>query len=132
MVRLMALILLIPITGCRPSTLPPRPQPDPAAAVARGQRLFIQVCAQCHGMNGEGVPSMGAPIPSSNYVAGATDAELLAFLKVGRPAQVDRPAMPPKGGRLDLTDADLLDIIAHMRDLQRAAPSTTPPTETQP
>ncbi len=83
----------------------------------RGHRLFIQICAQCHGMNGEGVDFMGARLIASDWVAQRSNQELVAFLKEGRPAQADRPAMPPKGGRLDLTDRHLYDIVAFMRTL---------------
>lgn len=39
------------------------------------------------------------------------------MIKVGRPPTADRPAMPPKGGRLDLTDDELHDIVAFLRTI---------------
>jgi disulfide bond formation protein DsbB len=60
---------------------------------------------------------------ASDFVATRTDAELVAFIKSGR--SVDDPlnttgvAMPPKGGNPALTDADLADIVAYIRSLQR-------------
>jgi cytochrome c5 len=109
-------LLLATLAGCRPAEMPPRVT-NPQAAAVRGHKLFIQICAQCHGMGGEGVPNMGATLIASPFVAERSDEELLAFLLEGRPAQIDRPAMPPKGGRLDLRTSDLFDIIIHLRVL---------------
>lgn len=35
--------------------------PNPEETIARGQQLFAVSCASCHGMNGEGLASEGAP-----------------------------------------------------------------------
>jgi hypothetical protein len=52
-------------------------------------------------------------------VQSQSDAELLAFLRTGRaaddPGNQSGIAMPPSGGRPDLTDRDLLAIIYYLR-----------------
>ncbi|NOG51901.1 MAG: hypothetical protein HND48_22555 [Chloroflexi bacterium] len=59
---------------------------------------------------------------TSPLIRYAPDAELLAFLRVGRPA--DHPdnttgvSMPPSGGRPDWGDTELLDVIAYLRWLR--------------
>lgn len=90
---------------------------DPAA----GEELFDQVCITCHGPGGEGIEGLGKDMTTSEFIASQTDAELLAFVKTGRP--VGDPAnttgvdMPPKGGNPALTDEQILDIIAYVRTL---------------
>ena len=92
---------------------------DPAA----GQEVFAGTCATCHGPEGKGITGLGKDFTTSQFVADSTDAELVAFLEVGRPA--DDPAnttgvaMPPKGGNPALDDEDLADVIAFVRTLQQ-------------
>ena len=91
---------------------------DPEA----GAEHFSEVCSACHGPGGEGIEGLGKDLTTSEFVAGLSDEELLAFIQEGRP--VDHPdnttgvAMPPRGGNRDFTDEQLLDIIAYIRTLQ--------------
>lgn len=91
---------------------------DPAA----GEEKFNQVCIACHGEGGVGVEGLGKPLTTSEFVSQQSDQELLEFIKQGRP--ISDPAnttgvdMPPKGGNPALTDEDILDIIAYIRQLQ--------------
>jgi mono/diheme cytochrome c family protein len=88
---------------------------------ANGQELYAGTCMVCHGQAGEGVEGLGKPWVGSDFINSRTDAEMLAFLIEGRPS--DHPdnttgvAMMPRGGNPNLTDADLLDLIAYMRTL---------------
>ena len=90
---------------------------DPEA----GKELFDQVCIACHGPGGEGIEGLGKPFTTSEFIPQQSDAELLEFIKTGRP--VGHPDnttgvdMPPKGGNPALTDEQLLDIIAYIRSL---------------
>jgi disulfide bond formation protein DsbB len=59
----------------------------------------------------------------SEFIAGQTDEELVAFVKTGRPAShplnttgID---MPPRGGNPALTDADIYDIVAYIHSIQK-------------
>ncbi|MFZ2879941.1 MAG: c-type cytochrome [Phototrophicaceae bacterium] len=91
-------------------------------SIERGHTLYTETCAGCHGFEGEGVPGLGLPLVTSPLIRYAPDAELLAFLRVGRPA--DHPdnttgvSMPPSGGRPDWGDTELLDVIAYLRWLR--------------
>lgn len=86
-----------------------------------GAEVFAGTCATCHGPEGKGITGLGKDLTTSQFVADSTDAELIAFLEVGRPA--DDPlnttgvAMPPKGGNPALTEEDLLDVVAYMRSI---------------
>jgi disulfide bond formation protein DsbB len=92
-----------------------------AGDAASGENLYQGTCMACHGQAGEGVEGLGKPWVGSDFINSRTDAELLAFLIEGRPS--DHPenttgiAMMPRGGNPNLTDGDLLDLIAYMRTL---------------
>lgn len=105
---------------------------------ARGRDLFVETCAACHGAEGRGVERLGKDLVTSDFVAGCTDDRLVAFLETGRPDA--RPtAMPPRGGRADLTPDDLTAIATFLRGIQdpRRMPSLpeyvvdSTPTEAQ-
>ena len=98
-------------------TQPPAASGDPAA----GETAYTGTCAACHGTDLMGVTGLGKALIGSEFVTAQSDAELLAFLKIGRPTSdplnttgVD---MPPKGGNPSLDDDDLLDIIAFIRSM---------------
>lgn len=88
----------------------------------KGKAIFT-TCAACHGPNGEGVKGLGKPFTTSEFIASKTDAELVEFLKVGRPVgdplNTTGVAMPPKGGNPALSDEDLFNVIAYVRTLHQ-------------
>jgi disulfide bond formation protein DsbB len=86
-----------------------------------GQELFTATCSACHGPEGEGVPNLGKDMTASEFIAGKSDEELIAFIKVGRdpsdPLNTTGVAMPPKGGNPALSDEDLQDIVTFIRTI---------------
>ena len=112
------------LAACGPSTPPPpTATPTSAADVVNGQQKFATTCASCHGPDAKGMPNLGKDLTVSEFVKDKSDAEMVAFLLVGRPASdplntvgVD---MPPKGGNPALTEKDLLDIVGYVRSLQQ-------------
>lgn len=89
---------------------------DPAAAAA-GRPLFL-ACAVCHGRD---VKSAGAPGPDLRESALALDPK--AFVQVVRGGTLIRNGMP----RFDeLTDAQVLQIWAYVRDEARKAKAPAP------
>jgi mono/diheme cytochrome c family protein len=50
------------------AVLPPPPPLDPAR-VARGEQLYTQHCASCHGTNLEGQPNWKKPLPDGRFPA---------------------------------------------------------------
>jgi len=96
-----------------------------ASAVQDGQRLYNQACAACHGFNGQGMPRQGASLRISQFVADHSDADLVGFIKVGRraddPKSLMKVQMPPKGTNPSLTDRELEQIVAFIRQLQQDA-----------
>jgi disulfide bond formation protein DsbB len=91
------------------------------ADAAAGQQLFVSNCSACHGPTGEGITGLGKPLTSSEFIAGLSDEELLAFIKQGRtpddPLNTSGVVMPPKGGNPALTDEQLGHIIAYIRSI---------------
>jgi cytochrome c5 len=89
--------------------------------VAEGQELFNATCATCHGQDANN-PSVGKDLKNNTFVQDNSDAELVAFVKKGRPAS--DPAnttgtdMPAKGGNPSLSDEDLESIAAYLKTLQ--------------
>lgn len=104
---------------------PPAPKPTqaPKGDAVAGEKLFTGTCAACHGPKGEGLPGLGKDMTTSQFIAGKTDDDLLAFIKVGRPItdtlNTTGVAMPPKGANPGLTDKDLYNIIAYIRTLHK-------------
>ena len=92
---------------------------DDQAALTNGQQLYLQVCAVCHGQHGEGVATLGNSLVASALVQESAEADLLAMIRSGRDVSAadnqSGLAMPPSGGRPDLSDADLLAIINYLR-----------------
>jgi mono/diheme cytochrome c family protein len=127
--RPLALVLLvvaaIVVSACGGAESPPR-TPDDGGAVsaeaAAGKELAGQFCSACHGQDFEGVGGLGPSFHDDAFIQDHTEAELVAFIKEGRPN--DAPdnksgvAMPPYGGNPRLTDEQLGEIVAFLKSLQ--------------
>jgi disulfide bond formation protein DsbB len=90
-----------------------------AIAAIAAMALALTACGGGGGDSGD-ADGLGKSL-ISDFVTGQSDAELVEFLKIGRPTSdplnttgVD---MAPRGGNPSLTDADLLDIVAFLRSL---------------
>ncbi|MEZ4869966.1 MAG: cytochrome c [Caldilineaceae bacterium] len=94
-----------------------------AGDAEKGKQLFMTTCSACHGPTGEGVQGLGKDMTHSEFIAGLSDEELLAFIKKGRPIgdplNTTGVDMPPKGGNPALTDEQLIDIIAFIRSIHQ-------------
>lgn len=115
----------------------PPAEPISLSTAVHGRDLFASVCIACHGADATGVEGLGKSLVVSDFVAGQSDEQLHQFLMTGRP-NAKPIAMPPRGGRDDLTDDDLRHIVAYVRGLQdpRRMPElpavvVAPPTKEQ-
>ncbi|MGB0389464.1 MAG: c-type cytochrome, partial [Ardenticatenaceae bacterium] len=87
--------------------------------ISDGATLYRETCASCHGPEGEGVANLGSALVGSEFTLNTPDEEWISFVREGRPA--DHPdnksgiAMPPSGGRSDLSDDDLQAIFSYLR-----------------
>ena len=96
---------------------------DPTATV--GEKVYEVACIACHATGGEGIEGLGKPLANSDFVVARTDQELLEFIVTGRgtadPENTSGVAMPPRGGRPNLSDNEILAVIAYLRTLQDPA-----------
>lgn len=113
-------VLLLAFCGCGGEPPAPAAGVDPVA-IARGETLYLRVCASCHGKNAGGVPALGKSLRGNTFTRRRGDGELVEFLKAGRPSSdplnqtgID---MPPYGGDPTLTDDDLENVVAFLRTL---------------
>ena len=97
--------------------------PAPVGDAAKGKEEFEKTCSACHGPEGKGIEGLGKDMTSSEFIAGLSDEELVAFIKIGRttsdPLNTTGVDMPPKGGNPALNEDDLYDIVAFMRTIHQ-------------
>jgi cytochrome c oxidase cbb3-type subunit 3 len=80
-----------------------------AAAVQRGETLFAENCASCHGEKGEGNRDVGAPRLSDQvWLNGSDKAAIARYI-----ANPRMGVMPAWGGRLDAAVVNMLTVYVH-------------------
>ncbi len=105
-------------------------------SVQRGQNLFQQNCAVCHGDFGEGGPNPSqpnqiiSPISTAEYLNTHDDLTLYQIINQGQPDKGMSPFGSANGGSLD--DDQINSIVAYLRSWQANPPLTTPPQITIP
>lgn len=137
--RLRYAILLLPLLAAFAAAwrLGPQAQPSAPPSIAAhsqrtgltrveetGKRLYVTICAYCHGVNGDGfglnAPNLAVPPrdhTDASYMASRTDKQLFAVIKYGGGAQGRSNLMPPWGGRL--SDREIAALVAYLRTLSR-------------
>lgn len=92
------------------------------AQLATGKALYSQTCAACHGPDATGIENLGSSLAESEVLA-MSDDEALAFMREGialtDPDNSTGIAMPGSGGRPELTDAEVMSILAYLRALSQ-------------
>lgn len=101
---------------------PPTATPYPAAMIEDGAFNYSIFCVACHAPDAKGIDQLGFNLVESEFVGSLTDQQLLEFIIVGRPVEQTKNgvAMPPRGGYPNLTDEQILSIIAYLRSLRTA------------
>jgi disulfide bond formation protein DsbB len=126
-------VVVLALAACGGGAATPAPAkateaPKPADTTMKGdavagKKLYDTACVACHGPDAVGVQGLGKSWVTSTFIKSETDAQILDFVKKGRPAS--DPAnttgvdMPAKGGNPALTDQDLTNIIAYMRTVNK-------------
>ncbi|KAA0215337.1 MAG: cytochrome c [Leptolyngbya sp. PLA3] len=128
LIGLIALLAGPPACGEKP-TAPAAPR---QSSPEKGRLLFIQVCTQCHGADARGVDFLGADLKASAFFNQSDEQAVIDLIVRGKPATADRPAMPPRGGRLSMTEDDIRDIIAYIDSLPGPSVPQAPPAEASP
>jgi mono/diheme cytochrome c family protein len=92
-----------------------------ATAASKGEGIFNEVCAACHGAGGVGIPGLAPPLKGSEFVKSTDAAALAAFIQKGRAGKDKHfknfPSdMPPYGGGADKSAA----VVEYVKgDLQK-------------
>ena len=92
--------------------------PELTGSALRGQQVFGAICAACHGPNAGGIEGSAPPLINRLYVPGH-HSDMAIRLAVRRGVQSHHwrfGNMPVIEG---LTDADITDIIAFIRAVQK-------------
>ena len=87
----------------------------PAFAQNTGAATYASECQMCHGADGAGTTPAGKAMKAPSFLSPAikkeSTADLIAVTKSGK------GKMPAYAGKL--TDAEIKDVIAHVRTLQK-------------
>jgi mono/diheme cytochrome c family protein len=97
--------------------------PKPSAGAPKAERLYLGLCATCHGADGRGSWSAALFLVRPGKLSDAaaldrrSDQYLFDLIKHGG-APIGRPGMPAFGSTL--TDGEIEELVAYVRTLSRA------------
>ena len=102
----------------QPVTMPPLPRGMTLDIIRAGDSVFHRKgnCFACHGADGEGLPNAGSAVTLGlNFVPPEWQA-IDSVIMLGIPESVTRSAtaMPPRGGKGDLSTDELLEVAAYI------------------
>lgn len=86
-------------------------QPEPVAAALSGPQVYNQACLACHGAGVGGAPKMGDVAAWEPRIAQGPET-LRDHVLNGY--QGEAGYMPPKGGRVDLSDEEIIAALEYM------------------
>lgn len=117
------LIVALLLAACGGGGAPAQKAEVPKGDAVKGKAVFEGTCVSCHGPDAKGLPGLGKNLTTSEWVGQQSDAQLLKFIKTGRPAtdklNTTGVDMPPKGGNPALTDTDIENVIAFVRSIHQ-------------
>ncbi|QCX01324.1 c-type cytochrome [Aggregatimonas sangjinii] len=98
-----------------------------------GAKMFYQICASCHGANGQGIDGLAPPLMNSEYVADAKRLALIVLHGLEGPVHVNGElydmnlAMPGLIRNEDISDKDIADIISYVTNAFSNRPAALKP-----
>lgn len=102
----------------QPAVLPPLPAGMTLDMIRSGDQLFHTKggCFVCHGTEGQGMPAAGDAITNSLSYVQHDWRQIDSLITAGLPDAYTRSpiAMPPRGARSDLTEAEIQRIAAYV------------------
>lgn len=106
----------VAISGRDNSALQPAIEPTPAApatstAVLSGEAVYQMACVACHGAGIAGAPKFGDKAVWAPHLAKGIEVLHQSALKG---LQGAAGVMPPKGGRVDLSDQSIINAVDYM------------------
>ncbi|HEX9802299.1 MAG TPA: c-type cytochrome [Gammaproteobacteria bacterium] len=97
----------MPESQAAPAPMMAAPQGDPA----KGKQVYGSICFACHDQGVAGAPKLGDKAAWGPRIAQGMDV-LVSHSITGFTGKTG--TMPPKGGRMDLSDADMANCVAYM------------------
>jgi cytochrome c5 len=88
-------------------------EPAPVAAALTGPQVYNQACLACHGAGVGGAPILG---DAATWAARIEQGNEVLYDHAINGFQGQMGYMPPKGGRLDLSDQEIRDAVDYMVD----------------
>lgn len=89
------------------ATAEPAAAPAATADLAKGKSIYGTACFACHATGAAGAPKLDDKAAWAPRIAQGMDTLVQHAIN-------GKGAMPPKGGRLDLSDDDIRDAVAYM------------------
>ncbi len=93
----------------------------PAGTSSEAARIYNESCIGCHGPAGPGTAYI-----RDEFLRSKSDLALLSFMRAGRaanaPDNFSGMAMPANGGRIGLSDAQVLALIRYLREARGLQP----------
>ena len=99
---------------------------DQTGRVARGETLFADQCATCHGKQGEG--DIGPALNAKKYLSSVDDGQIFENIQAGVPG-TGMPAWAQEHGG-PLTHEQILDVVAFIRHWEPTAQDAAKPKAT--
>ncbi len=87
----------------------------PAGNVARGEEVYNGTCVACHGEDGKGAVPGAPDFTKPDGVLSQSDEVLLDHMVHGFQSDGSILEMPPLGGDPELTESDMIDVLAYLR-----------------
>ncbi|MEO1013160.1 MAG: c-type cytochrome [Bacteroidota bacterium] len=100
-----------------------------------GAKLFQDICASCHGINGQGIQGLAPPLMNSEHVADPERLALIVLHGLEGPVTVNGKrydfnlAMPGLIRNENISDKDISDIIAYVTNAFSDMPKNLKPQE---
>lgn len=95
-----------------------------------GAKMFYQICASCHGANGQGIDGLAPPLMGSEHVKNTERLALIILHGLEGPVHVNgveyniNLAMPGLIRNETITDKDIADIISYVTNAFSDVPKT--------
>ncbi len=89
--------------------------PGTAGDLVRGSEVYNGTCVACHGESGKGELESVPNFTKANGVLSQSDEVLLSHMINGFQSDGSFLEMPPFGGDPDLTEEDMADVLAYIR-----------------
>jgi cytochrome c5 len=102
-----AAVMPAPAQAPAPAAAPAEQPAAPAADLAKGKAVYDAACFVCHTTGAAGAPKLGDKALWAPRIAQGMETLQMNSLR-------GKGAMPPKGGRMDIPDADVLAAVAYM------------------